>query len=72
MNNHCFCCGRNFWVGEQKYPIADLNVQGRVVFVDQPCYEKVRSIRRHEGGAMWEAMLALTESLSQRLLGYSK
>lgn len=64
----CYVCGRPYGNGERLL-IGDTVHGSKVVFVDAPCFEQIRSIRRSRGGSMFEAMLSLSHRLAVAVLG---
>lgn len=68
-DEHCFICGMRFATSQKRYQIVDVENTGTKVYLDQPCYERVREIRRAQSGTYWEATLELSERLQESVLG---
>lgn len=67
----CFVCGHPYQ-GQQRHLVMDVSTGDFAVYVDSACFERVREIRRSADVSMFEAMLMLSEKLSESLFGSKK
>lgn len=64
----CFVCGARYRDQADRRAIVN-DDKNRVFYINQCCYQRVRDIRRADGGTPYQGLLKLGENLSQQLFG---